>query len=92
MVDVGGVFLAVLSAILNGSFGTLSKIKRVQEAGVHLPNIIIMEVTLRHSKVSVEQDKLSHDVLRHASRGTSEFAWRAILQLYLQTISFSPCL
>ena len=34
MVDVGGVFLAVLSAVFNGTFGTLSKIQRVQEAEV----------------------------------------------------------
>ena len=34
--DVGGVFLAVLSAVFNGSFGTLSKIKRVQEAEVNI--------------------------------------------------------
>lgn len=32
MVDIGGVFLAVASAIFNGTFGTLSKIKRVQDA------------------------------------------------------------
>ena len=36
MVDVGGVFLAVLSAIFNGTFGTLSKIKRVQDAEVDI--------------------------------------------------------
>lgn len=35
--DVGGILLAVLAAIFNGSFGTLSKIKRVQEAQVISP-------------------------------------------------------
>lgn len=32
--DVGGLIAAIFAAVFNGSFGVLSKIKRVQEAQV----------------------------------------------------------
>ena len=32
--DIGGLSLAVLAAVFNGSFGSLSKVKPVKEAGV----------------------------------------------------------
>ena len=56
MVDVGGVFLAVLSAVLNGTFGTLSKIKRVQHAEVQFSIIPQINMTLRSSNFSVAQE------------------------------------
>ena len=69
MVDVGGVFLAVLSAIFNGTFGTLSKIKHVQDAEVYVPNLAqgLQSITPQLCR----QGGVHFRCVRwHASRGT----------------------
>ena len=50
--DLVGLLFAVLSAIFNGSFGTFSKLKPVQEAkvsGPHAMMIVMTPVIVCHS-------------------------------------------